>query len=465
MNQTKEHIHFVTGRLAEHAVRYQVDQVAEMIAADVSISVLPITVAALMTPKWLMRHLDVPSTATRVILPGHLTNDVDAIRENYNVPIDCGPRDIRDLPKFFGRKSPDREGYGDHSIEIIAEINHASQLTLDQLKTTATKLLQDGADYIDLGCSPGRSWATVGEAVKLLIDLGAKVSIDSFDPKEVADACRAGASLVLSVNSTNRAAAVDWDAEVVVVPDVPDDKKSFQETIEFLSQQHVPMRLDPILEPIGFGVTKSLLRYAWCREQYPDAIMMMGIGNITELTDVDSAGVNVMLLGICQELGIQSVLTTEVINWARTSVKECALARQLVHFACENRVPPKHLEPDLVMLRDERLNEFPFETIQGIGAAIKDKNVRIFISSGAIHALSAQTHVYGSDPYRVMQDLLDSPIGESITPGHAGYLGYELAKAKTAITLGKQYEQDQPLNWGFLTEKEEPHRIERRKRD
>lgn len=57
------------------------------------------------------------------------------------------------------------------------------------------------------------------------------------------------------------------------------------------------------------------MRYAECRRDFPHTPIMMGIGNITELTDVDSAGINTLLLGICQELGIQSVLTTQVINW------------------------------------------------------------------------------------------------------------------------------------------------------
>jgi len=30
-------------------------------------------------------------------------------------------------------------------------------------------------------------------------------------------------------------------------------------------------------------------------------------------------------------------------------------------------------------------------------------------------------------------------------------------KAKTALTLGKNYRQDQALQWGFLTEPEESH--------
>src|ERR1700722_11142461 len=87
----------------------------------------------------------------------------------------------------------------------------------------------------------------------------------------------------------------------------------------------------------------------------PQAEMMMGVGNLTELTDVDSAGVNVMLLGFCQELEIRSVLTTQVINWARCCVRELDLARQLVFYAAHNRVLPKNVEPNLVLLRDPRL--------------------------------------------------------------------------------------------------------------
>jgi hypothetical protein len=38
-------------------------------------------------------------------------------------------------------------------------------------------------------------------------------------------------------------------------------------------------------------------------------------------------------------------------------------------------------------------------------------------------------------------------------------LGYEAAKAVTALTLGKQYRQDEALDWGFLTEPEVSHRL------
>lgn len=461
MNEPLPHIHFATGKLAEHAVREQVKQVAERMRFEFSIDVLPITVAALMTPKWLFRHLRIPSQANRVILPGYLQPHLDLIREHYDARVECGPRDIRDLPRFFGEREADRAGYGASSIEIIAEINHAPRLSPKQLLERARRYASDGADVIDLGCTPGHQWLQVADAVRCLNDHQLRVSIDSFDPLEVSQACAAGAELVLSVNSSNRAAAVDWGRQVVVIPDTPGDEKSFEESIEFLLKRGVGLRLDPILEPLGFGFAASLQRYAACRTRYPEASMMMGIGNITELTDADSAGINVLLLGICQELRIGSVLTTEVINWARSSVRECHLARQLVHFACTRHLPPKHLEPDLVLLRDTRVHEYSQESIAAMAAAIRDRNVRIVNSGGEIHALSAGVHAHDQDPFEVMRELLASEMGSSIDPGHAFYLGFEMAKALTANTLGKQYEQDQALDWGFLTRAEDHHRLKR----
>ena len=39
----------------------------------------------------------------------------------------------------------------------------------------------------------------------------------------------------------------------------------------------------------------------------------------------------------------------------------------------------------------------------------------------------------------------------------------EMMKAKTSLTLSKNYRQDQALDWGFLTEPEVSH-LERKKR-
>src|SRR5439155_12881760 len=134
--------------------------------------------------------------------------------------------------------------------------------------------------------------------------------------------------------------------------------------VEKLTAWNVPFRIDPVLEPIGLGFAASLGRYLEVRRRYPGAEMLMGVGNLTELTDVDSAGVNVMLLGFCQEAGIRSVLTTQVINWCRSCVRELDLARKLVSYSCREHVLPKHLEPDLVMLRDPRLREHGQATLE-----------------------------------------------------------------------------------------------------
>src|SRR5260370_31811809 len=97
--------------------------------------------------------------------------------------------------------------------------------------------------------------------------------------------------------------------------------------------------------------------------------MLMGVGNLTELTDVDSAGVNVVLLAICQELGIRSILTTEVINWCRSAVRELDLPRRLVYYACKEVVLPKRLSIPLLLLRDSNLREHATSTLQSFAAS------------------------------------------------------------------------------------------------
>ena len=183
----------------------------------------------------------------------------------------------------------------------------------------------------------------------------------------------------------------------------------------------------------------------------------MGIGNLTELTDVDSAGINVLLLGFCQEQGIRSVLTTQVINWARSSVRECDLARRLVYHAVRHRVLPKHLEPRLVALRDPALHEFGPAQLEHLAAQLKDPNYRLFAEGGRLHLMAAGVHLEDTDPFQLFARLLATQP-KNMDASHAFYLGYELAKAVTALTLGKHYRQDEALDWGHLTVEEPSHR-------
>ena len=245
---------FVTGRLAEFSLRKVLDDLSAQAGFTAEVAVLPITVAALMTPRWVARHLEVPNGIDRVILPGFCAGDLAPIVERARgIPVEPGPEDLRDLPRHFGHVSQSKTPYGQYDIEILAEINHAPGLEHQELLRQADLFQSQGADVIDLGCIPGTTWTQAGDAVAALRDRGIRVSIDSFDPAEIELAVSAGAELVLSVNATNRQHAPDWGVEVVAIPDQPGSLTGLDETIEFLRRYGVPFRVDAILEPIGFG--------------------------------------------------------------------------------------------------------------------------------------------------------------------------------------------------------------------
>lgn len=447
---SRPRVHFVTGRLAEHALRKVLAELATRFDFEATVEVLGISVAALMTTSWVARKWTVPSGVSRVILPGYCLGELGPLVESAGVPVERGPKDLRELPEYLTQGEWTPRDLSAFDIRILAEINHAPRISRANLVAEAQRLAADGADWIDIGCDPDGPWLGVADATRALRDLGLRVSIDSMDPREIEPATRAGAELVLSVDSSNRLQAPDWGCEVVAIPDDPSDLDSLDDTIEFLEGARVPFRIDPILSPLGMGFAASLERYLTVRRRYPKLEMLMGIGNVTELTDVDSAGVNVLLLGFCQELGIRSVLTTQVINWARTCVRECEWARRLVHFAVRERTPPKRVDERLVMLRDPKLLAYDAGEFDEWASSIRDRGVRIFAEGERLHVVGRQLHLEGDSPFALFERLL-SDRGQEIDSAHAFYLGFEMAKALTALTLGKQYRQDQPLNWGFLT--------------
>lgn len=457
-----QRIALVTGTLAETSVRAAAEELRRVFGLEVHVTVLKIQVAALMTADWLSRKLPGDlKRFDRVILTGYVRGDVDALSEQLGVPVELGPKDVMDLPEMFGAASGSREGYGEYDVEIIAEINHAATLPPEVIFAEADALRAAGADVIDVGCDPSADrepWGEVGAVVRELVARGHRVSVDSFHVDEIAAACAAGAELVLSVNTSNRDAAADWGTEVVVVPDlemVSDTifLKTVSDTVSVLERAGVRYRIDPVIEPIGFGFAASLGRYLDVRKAFPEAEMMMGVGNLSEMTQVDSAGVNVTLMGFCQEVGIRSVLTTQVINWARSSVAELDVARRLCFHAVKRGMPPKHLDPRLVALRDEKLKPRGAAALDKLASKLTDPNFRIFAEGGKVHIMNRDLHLSGEDVFDLFAQL---PEG-SADPAHAFYLGYEMAKALTALTLGKQYTQDQALDWGMHTRPEKPH--------
>jgi dihydropteroate synthase len=447
---TPTRVLFVTGKLAAPALHETLAAMTPEFAYDVA--VLRITVAALMTTPWIARFLDVPDGTDLVLIPGLCEGDTRIIAEKFGVRVEKGPKDLREIPEYFGRAAVQRE-YGAWDIEIVAEINNAPRLTRDAIAREAERFRESGADIIDIGCTPGLAFPHLGDVVRDLVAAGLRVSVDTFDPAEIRTGVAAGAELVLSVNSSNLEVARDLAAtntRVVVIPDFGAGLDTLEPSIAALDAWGVRYLIDPVIEPIGFGFTASIERYAETRRRWPDAEMMMGIGNITELTEADSTGVNALLIAICQELGIRTVLTTEVITWAFGAVREVDIARRLMHYAVTNRMVPKHVDGRLVTTRDEKILEYTEAELRELQRAITDPNFRIFTDRETITVLNRDLFVRGTDIQAIFAQL---GVTEAT---HAFYLGKELMKAKLAITLGKTYRQEGSLSWGYLTPPDEP---------
>ena len=443
-----ERVLFVTGHLAEPALRRVLAEMAPPFACDVAS--LGITVAALMTTAWIARHLDVPEGTDLVLIPGLCEGDPATIAEKVGIAVEKGPKDLREIPGYFGRAAVARE-YGTWDIEIVAEINNAPRLTRTAVREAAEYFRASGADLVDIGCTPGLAFPSLGDVVRELVSAGIRVSVDTFDPGEIRTAVAAGAELVLSINTSNLEVARDLagtGARAVVVPDLGGPLDTLEPTLGELARWEVPCLIDPILEPIGYGFFASLERYAEVRRRYPQAEMLMGIGNLTEMTAADSTGVNALLIAVCQELGVRTVLTTEVIPWARGAVREVDIARRLMHYAVTGRTAPKGVDDRLVTTKDSVVLAYSEDELRALRSAISDPSFRIFTDDRTITVLNSERFVRSTEPADIGGIFSQLEVDE---PAHAFYLGKELARASLAVTLGKTYRQEGALAWGYLT--------------
>ncbi len=438
---------FVTGKLAEPALRRTLGEMAPAFTWDVA--VMKITVAALMTTPWIARFLEVPAGTDLVLIPGLCEGDPALIAEPTGVTVEKGPKDLRQIPEYFGRaRGGAARDYGAYDIEIVAEVNNAPRLTHDAIVREADHYRASGADVIDIGCTPGREFPGLAAVVRELVAAGARVSVDSFDAGEIRAAVGAGAELVLSVNGSNLSVAQEFAGTktgVVVIPDFGQGIETLEPSLAALERWRVSYLIDPIIEPIGFGFFASLERFAEVHRRYPAARLFMGIGNITELTAADTTGVHALLIAMCEELGVRAVLTTEVIPWARGAVREIDIARRLMYHAVSQKALPKGVDDRLVTLKDPAILAYTEAELRELQRAITDPNFRIFTDRDTITVFNSELFIRGTDIHEIFSQL---GVDEAT---HAFYLGRELAKAKLAITLGKTYRQEGALQWGYLT--------------
>jgi dihydropteroate synthase-like protein len=236
----------------------------------------------------------------------------------------------------------------------------------------------------------------------------------------------------------------------VLVAREPSDPASLDAAIDAMSQRGRAFLADPILDPIPFGLAASIARYVSLRERYPEVAIMMGIGNVTELTEADTSGINAVLLGMAAELRIAAVLTTSVSPHARRAVREADVARRVMHAAREAQVLPKGISGDLSALHARRPFPYGPDEIDTIASAVRDPNFRVQVAADGIHVYNRDGHRTGRDPFALYPDL-----GVESDGGHAFYMGVQLARAEIAWQLGKRFDQDQPLDWGCAVDRPE----------
>ncbi|SAK69598.1 Pterin binding enzyme [Caballeronia fortuita] len=447
-----EHIVFLTGRLAESSLRQVLESIAPVASAAPftwEVREIGLQVAGLMTADMIRRRVPSPLSAntSRMIVPGRCRGDLDALSTHYGVKVERGPEEVKDLPQFFGREARHVD-LSSYETEIFAEIVDAPRLDLDGIAARAREYERQGADVIDIGCLPETPFPHLEDAVAMLKGQGYRVSVDSMRDEELLRGARAGADYVMSLNVDTLWIADEILATPILVPREPADVASLDAAIDAMTKRGRAFLADPVLDPIPFGLAASIARYVSLRERYHDVPIMMGVGNVTELTEADTTGINAVLFGMAAELRIAAVLTTSVSLHARRAVREADVARRVMHAARETQTLPKGLSADLSALHAKR--PFPYDAaeIGAFAAAVRDPNFRVQVSSDGIHVYNRDGHHVAIDPFALYPELKVENDG-----GHAFYLGVQLARAEIAWQLGKRFDQDQPLDWGCAVDR------------
>lgn len=443
--RSAERVVLVTGSLAEPRVKRVAEQVAsdklEPVVANVGVKV-----AALMTTDIVERRLTLPEGADRVVMPGRFRGDLERLSDFFGTRFERGPDEVADLPEYLGhvKEKPD---LSQHNVTIFAEIVDATLMTPEEIVTRSRMLRADGADVIDLGCLPDSPFPHLEEAIRALHADGVRVSVDSFNSEELSRATRAGADFLLSLSEKNIAIADEGPAVPILVSAGAADMESLDRVIDIMIAEGKPFYADPILDPIHYGFAASVARYVDLRRRRPDVPILMGIGNVTELTDADTTGINALLMGLCSELDITAVLAVQVSPHCRTAIREFDRARREFYAAKKAGSLPQGFGGGLMALRDRKGFATTSEEIRTLASQIRDQNYRIEVAEDGIHIYNKNGHHVSDDPFELFPHL-----DTRADAGHAFYLGVETARAEIAYRLGKRYAQDEPLEFGVVAE-------------
>jgi dihydropteroate synthase-like protein len=330
---------------------------------------------------------------------------------------------------------------GNCRMKVLAEIMDAPHV--ENIRARTEHYFLEGADIVDIGfgfdATPGDVERIFGE----LADIDRPLAVDTQNPVLIR-AALFRADLVLSLQEKNiphiaREIAIAG-AAAVVVPGV----ESLKANITTARRAGIHCIIaDPLLQPVGSGLVASLAHFG----NY-NCPLFFGAGNVTELLDADSIGINALLAGMAQEAGASIIFTSEHSDKTRGSVREMHRATEMMVLA-RDRPYAKDLGIDLLTLKEKRRRrEPPLEYETTVAAQEMPEeitydskgNFRIGIENSTIVAVINGKAIKGTR----WQDVLYTIIagGNVSLLAHAGYLGRELYKAELAIRYGRSFEQD-----------------------
>jgi dihydropteroate synthase-like protein len=330
---------------------------------------------------------------------------------------------------------------GGSRMKVLAEIMDAHNR--GDVPETVERYFTEGADIVDLGFGFDATPADVRRVFSGLAGIDRPLAADTQDPDLIRAAlCRADIILSLQEENIPKVAKdiAKAGAAAVVVP----GRNTLAKNIAMARRAGLRRIIaDPLLQPVGSRLVASLKNFK--KSRYP---LFFGAGNVVELLDADSVGLNALLAGMAMEIGASVIFTSEHSDKTQGSIHEMRRATEMMALATD-RPYPKDLGIDLLVLKEKRLRREPPLAYDTIITAqdMPDKieydpkgNFRIGIEGRNIVAVINGNAVQGTR----WQDVLHTILlhHEVSLLDHAGYLGRELYKAELAIRYGRSFEQD-----------------------
>ena len=214
----------------------------------------------------------------------------------------------------------------DFPMRVLSEIANAPFLSKEALIHKCQYFVDSGADMIDIGMAAGEDFS---DKVPELIDtlrpiVGDRpLSIDTLNAKEIEVAAKHGIDLVLSLDLGNNSKVLDvlkeTNTPAVLLPTNFSEgftPKTPEERVNAMNQliedtKGIDYVADLILDPVNSSSIVESIMACFEFHKTNTAPMFFGVGNVTELMDADSGGVNVLLAGIGMELGVSILFTPE----------------------------------------------------------------------------------------------------------------------------------------------------------